>query len=152
MNGMKWSMSMVIALAGALLLMPGCMNRAVDSTVVAATEAPVLEETVDLESELLSEFKIEGLKTGERCPVCAFDLVQNETTVTIRKLEWKKGEKLRIGIQSEDGVESIIDTSRGELTNIIPDFAQLPSGKYTLFLENIGNDEISSVLLYYEIG
>ena len=94
---------------------------------------------------------MKDLEKNHCYPVCDFELVQNETIVTIYNCQWDMMSNLRIGVKGQNGVETSFDASNGSLSNVVPYFEYLPSGEYTLYVENIGDDKISSVSLCYSI-
>ena len=162
MSGIKLSKVIFLTaiVASALVTIPGCMNSRnenSDVSFVGATEESIsLEksttpETIGLESDLVLNYEVKDLEKNQSYPVCDFELVQNETVVTIYNCQWDRMSNLRIGVKGQNGVETSLDASNGSLTNVVPYFEYLPSGEYTLYVENIGDDKISSVSLCYSI-
>lgn len=144
-----------------LVMVPGCTNNRGedgDASIVAATLEPISQEEsttlgiIDSESDKISKYEMKDLEKNHCYPVCDFDLVQNETTITIISCQWDSMSNLRIGIKGQNGVETSFDTSNGLLSILVPNFEYLPSGKYTLYVENIDDERISSVSLYYSIN
>ena len=139
-----------------LAVFSGCVNdqdEANEVTLVSATVENISpEETstldlTDMKADQVWEYEVRDLETNCRYPVCDFELVQGETIITIVSCKWDVGSNLRIGIQGENGVEKSLDASKGALSRVSPDFSTMPSGEYTLYIENMSEDKISSVNL-----
>ncbi len=150
-------LSVIVILS--LFMIPGCMYNQIngDACTAAATAEPTAPNeatvlgTIDSGNDLISKFEMQDLEKESVYPVCDFKLVQDETTITIISCQWDTTLKLRIGIKGQNGVESSFETSRGSLSNVVPDFRRLPSGDYTLYIENIDDERISSVNMCYSI-
>lgn len=139
-----------------LTVFSGCVNdqdEANEVTTVRATVENISpEETstldlADMKADQVWEYEARDLETNRCYPVCDFELVQGETIITIVSCQWDVGSKLRIGIQGENGVEKSLDASKGTLSHVSPEFSTMPSGEYTLYVENMSEDKISSVNL-----
>ncbi len=152
---------LTVAVILSLLIIPGCtsnQNEYSDVGIVIATALPssseesTAQEEVNFESDLISEYEIKDLEKESLYSVCDFELVQNKTVITIISCQWDATSNLRIGIKGKNGIEASFDTSRGSLSNVVPDFNYLPSGDYTLYVENIDEKGISSVSMCYSIN
>lgn len=113
---------------------------------ISAEETSTLDLR-DMKTDQVWEYAVKDLKTNHRYPVCDFELVQGETIITIVSCQWDVGSNQRIGIQGENGVEKSLDASKGTQSHVSPDFSTMPSGEYTLYVENMSEDKISSINL-----
>lgn len=147
---------LAFSVAAILTVFSGCVNGQDEenkvTTVSATVEEISQEETstldlTDMKTDQVWEYEVKDLETNHRYPVCDFELVQGETIITIVSCQWDVGSNLRIGIQGENGVEKSLDASKGTLSHVSPDFSTMPSGEYTLYVENLSENKISSVNL-----
>lgn len=145
---------LTVAVVVSLVMLSGCMNKQQNIPLELFSE-PTVQETIDLEDDSVIKYELTDLEKNHRYPVCSFEHVVNETAIKIIRLKWDAGSPLRIGVEGQSmgqNIKSCLDLSMGSLSNtIIGDFQSLPSGEYTLFLESLDGEGISSVSLYYSI-